>query len=553
MVPKLKLRTQILFVFLVLLAVSSVITISFTYARNSGTIRKMAQDLINAVKELIVDKISCMAKDLERLPQMEMDYFNRYPSLSLENKELIFYFLDTFRYYPTLAANHIATPDGNALIFFNLAVADKPYSFTNTKTLPKGTSYAIVFVNRSGGTGKEVWAYYDENLEPISKEEIPFQGYDPRDRPWYIGAVKEGKLFWTDVFSYVPTGNPGIAIAMPVYNEKKELICVIAADLSLHLFSLFMTNQSIGKTGKAFILNESGELIIPTSIDTNTRINHKVLSDAYSKFAKEKQSDFLFKSGGEKYLAAIHSFPLSFENHWFIVIIDPLTDYFGEIIKTGHRVVLISLLILLVAGLLVIFFSRRISAPIVALSEEINKITRLDLESDKRVKSNVQEIYLIDSSIADMRIALRSFSRYVPKEIVKELLLRGQDIVVGGEMKFVTTLFADLTGFTPITETYPIKTVNALLAEYFDGLSKIILAHQGNIDKYTGDGLMAMWGAPQPIEEPEEKACTAALLCQSWESSLNRSRRERNLPEFHTRFGIDIEGLLYRPSLQALQ
>ena len=98
-----------------------------------------------------------------------------------------------------------------------------------------------------------------------------------------------------------------------------------------------------------------------------------------------------------------------------------------------------------------------------------------------------------------MRSAVRSFSRYVPKEIVHQLLAQNKEIRLGGEKKDVTVFFSDIANSTSIFEEHSTDELMELLAEYFDGLSKIILEAQGTIDKYIGDSIMAFWGAPLPL------------------------------------------------------
>ncbi len=532
-----KLRAVILSVFLFLIAVSSAIIISFTYSKNYLSIKKFSQGTIDRVSALIIERIECLLQSMERMPKLAVGFYTRHPEITESNQELIKYFLESVKFHPNLYAFYVGDPKGNALIVFNLSIADKPYYFSDpNKPAPKGTFFAMVLVDRSSGSEKENWTYFDNDLNVILEEKIPFRGYDPRLRPWYTGAQKAGKLYWTDVFYYDPTGDPGIAVAKPVYDQKGELLAIIAVDLSLKLFSHFLTDQPIGKAGKAYILNSSGEILIPTTVE---KLDEKTVDAAYREYEKVKNPDFLFHVDREKYLVSIHSFPIAFGKDWLILIIDPLADFFSEILKTQKEVVLISLLILTIAGILVVYFSNRITAPIVILSKEVDRITHLDLDSEKRVKSKIEELGLMDSSIAALRIAIRSFSRYVPKDVVKQLIQMGQEIVPGGEKEDVTVLFTDITEFTPIVESLPMDTLTPLLTEYFDILSKIILKHQGTIDKYIGDGVMVFWGAPQKVAHHAEQACLAALECQEALSELNQSRKEKNIPQFHTRIGIN--------------
>ena len=130
-------------------------------------------------------------------------------------------------------------------------------------------------------------------------------------------------------------------------------------------------------------------------------------------------------------------------------------------------------------------------------------------------------------------------ARYVPKEIVRDLFQKNEEIALGGELKEVTIFFSDVQGFTSIAYTDSIQTIIPLLSEYFDAMTKIILGSHGTIDKFLGDGIMAFWGAPIHFPDHASRACTAALACQAMLLKLNKKRRESNQPEFKTRFGIN--------------
>lgn len=536
---KRKLSTAILIVFLFLIAISSSTIIFFTYARNNKLIRKLAEGTIDRVSMLIVDRVECMLNAMSVLPRAGAAFHSRHPDEKAPNELALNFLLDGLQAHSNLYAYYLGTPNGSAIITFNLGLTGNPDSLRfSSRPAPPETAFAAIVVDRNQDPPTETWLYFNKSLEKISSENIPFRGYDPRVRPWYKGAQEAGKLYWTDVFTYDPTDETGIAVSTPVYNKAGELVFVYGADLSLKVFENFLKEQKIGAAGVALILDASGKIIIP-SHPHRAGLQTDTLSAAYKTYQVEKKKNFSFSFEDTEYLAAVYTFPPSFNKNWTILIVDPISDYFAEAFKTEHQVVLISLAILLVAALLVAFFSKHISAPIVTLSQEVDKITRLELDSNRRVESNILEISKMDNSIADLRKAIRSFSRYAPREIVKELMLKGKDTVLGGEKKEITILFTDITEFTPVAESYPIETVTSLLAEYFDLLSKIILKQHGTIDKYIGDGIMAFWGAPEERTDHARLACLTALQCQAALAKLNREREEKKLPPFYTRIGIN--------------
>src|SRR4030067_1187121 len=82
---------------------------------------------------------------------------------------------------------------------------------------------------------------------------------------------------------------------------------------------------------------------------------------------------------------------------------------------------------------------------------------------------------------------------------------------LGGEKRILTVCFADLAGFTSLSEKLKPEEVVTLLNRYLTAMTDILLASGGIIDKYEGDAIMAFWGAPVPQEDHATRACLAAL------------------------------------------
>ncbi len=101
------------------------------------------------------------------------------------------------------------------------------------------------------------------------------------------------------------------------------------------------------------------------------------------------------------------------------------------------------------------------------------------------------------------------FSRYVPGEVVEEIT--GKEVKLGGERQEVTVLFSDIRNFTAMSEKKDPAFVVQDLNEYFELMSKIIFAYNGMIDKYLGDGIMAIFGAPIPFLGHADKAVLSAI------------------------------------------
>jgi adenylate cyclase len=123
--------------------------------------------------------------------------------------------------------------------------------------------------------------------------------------------------------------------------------------------------------------------------------------------------------------------------------------------------------------------------------------------------------------LAREEVARANYSRFMPEYVVKQLLENPNSFRLGGVNQLVTVLFADIRGFTSLSEkANPEKIVN-LLNRYFSVMTDIIFEHGGTLDKYIGDGLMAIFGAPTASEEDALNAVKAAVTMQKRLAQLN--------------------------------
>lgn len=133
----------------------------------------------------------------------------------------------------------------------------------------------------------------------------------------------------------------------------------------------------------------------------------------------------------------------------------------------------------------------------------------------------------------------KMFSQYVPGDVVKSLVKNPDLLKLGGEEKTCTLLFSDLAGFTSISEKLPVETLVALLNSYLSEMTEIIFSHGGTLDKYQGDAIMAIYGAPLEIEQHALKACRTALQMQKRLAELRKVHRDQKIPALTQRIGIN--------------
>ena len=131
------------------------------------------------------------------------------------------------------------------------------------------------------------------------------------------------------------------------------------------------------------------------------------------------------------------------------------------------------------------------------------------------------------------------FDKYMAAEVVDEIMQNPEAIRLGGEKKELSVLFSDIAGFTSISERMDPETLVELLNKYLSAMTEIILRHRGNVNKYLGDGIMAIFGAPRGEPNHASLACFAALDSQSELAGLRERWKAEGQPEISARIGIN--------------
>jgi adenylate cyclase len=129
--------------------------------------------------------------------------------------------------------------------------------------------------------------------------------------------------------------------------------------------------------------------------------------------------------------------------------------------------------------------------------------------------------------------------RYLSGSVADEVLKRvHQAQNWAGERRYVTVLIADLRGFTSVSETNTPEEIVHCLNEYFSEIIEIVLSHGGSVDKFMGDAVLVVFGAPTPLAESEVSAVSCALEMQNSLKRLNEKRAAKGL--FTLEMGIGI-------------
>ena len=214
--------------------------------------------------------------------------------------------------------------------------------------------------------------------------------------------------------------------------------------------------------------------------------------------------------------------------------------------ETTRRNVYLSVIVLFIAVMFVWFFSKSISKPVKILARAAGQIERGEYELDLKAKTR-DELGLLTTSFMQMGKGLAererlkdSFGRFINKEIA-ELAMKGE-LALGGETKNTTIFFSDIRSFTAISEKLEPAEVVEFLNEYMTAMVDCVNDTHGVVDKFIGDAIMAVWGAPTSAGSPQQDALNCIRAAMRMRAALivfNRGRGGDKKPIIRIGCGIN--------------
>jgi class 3 adenylate cyclase len=141
-----------------------------------------------------------------------------------------------------------------------------------------------------------------------------------------------------------------------------------------------------------------------------------------------------------------------------------------------------------------------------------------------------------ETATLDLQNLQQAFHQFAPQRVVEEVIKRG--VSTSGEIREVTVLFADIVEFTALSETLNPEILVRMLNGYFEAASTAVTHHGGHVAKFIGDGVMAIFGAPENNVWHSLDAVIAALSMRAAIAKYNQELREQGLPPLDVRIGV---------------
>lgn len=522
------LRVSILSIFVTFFVAAIITLIIINYHSSSKTLISTSINLIEKISQTVFDKLNDEFTSAEQDDKFAAEMIQEGVINSNDMNQMISYTLSLAKQFD---------------IINQVYWGDQTGSLINARRETNNTITSEI-INRNIKKPIKIYLYRNSQ-DKIIKTNVSYDlSYDPRNRFWYAKARNLKNMIWTDVYQFKELPYLGVTVATPVFLNSGKFSGVIAIDVRLDWISNFISKLHISNNGVVYVATKSGKLIAYPNLYVNEEFTeladiHSVapawVAKSFELFEKTKKPSFSFRYQGQTYLAAFNSFaenPQYYEDPWIVGVVAPENDFIGKLKSSSFINALIGVLVLMIGILFVSMLITYVISPIKKLVMQTEKIRRFELDEKEQVDSHIKEVHMLSNAIEAMRMGLKSFKKYVPAGLVRQLISSGEDVRRGGTRKILTVLFSDIKGFTNIAESVSPDKLMEVINEYFEELSKIITEEQGTIDKYIGDSIMAFWGAPILVESPTHHAARAALLCER--------RLDVLKSPLHTRLGIHI-------------
>ncbi len=409
---------------------------------------------------------------------------------------------------------------------------------------------------RSGSTS-DIYRFHSSWNRVLATDSGP-AAYDPRTRGYYKEALKQKTLIVSDVYPFASSDELGITVTIPVI-RKEGTTGVFAVDLTLKTLSRYLADNRVSPNSITIMADERGGVIAHPDLERgltlqgNDMVQNRLdkLGDfrvlaALGKRLSSGQDRFLFSAGpsNTEYIGIFSPFPKNFNKPWELLTITPTDDFVGVIKDTNRKLLIFGALAVLLQLVLIHWLSKAISRPMEQLARDVSIIREFRFDNRPMVQSRVTEVDHLARAVFLLTSALESFTSYVPRGLVRQLVESGQGAKLGVESRYLSMFFTDLEGFSSLSETEPSQQLLARVSDYFSSVTSAVESEHGTVDKYIGDAVMAFWGAPNRIANHGYLACVAAVRSQRRMAIRNRDWAAQGLPPLNVRIGIHSDSVL---------
>jgi class 3 adenylate cyclase len=377
--------------------------------------------------------------------------------------------------------------------------------------------------------------------------------------PGYEDAKTTRTLVVTEPSINPDTGFPILYLRVPIFHGVDFVGCA-TANITVDVLSRFLEKHRASAHSTTLIADRNnGKIIAFPDKQKGVRIENGALKiatladiddpdvrEAYRQRARTGADRFDFQSPttGEDFIAAFANFPGGFGQPWQVITLTPIDDFVGTLKKTNRLMMAVIIALTMVELFFIFFASRRLSRPVENVSRQLQDIEGLNFDAPARPPSSIREIAKLESAASLLRTSLKSFSSFVPLDVVRQLIKSGIPLTLGVEPRFLTVFFSDLENFSSHSETLAPADLLVQISTYLEEVSGAISEEGGTVDKFIGDGVMAFWNAP--VQRPDHvlRGCAAAVRAARRMERVNDAWQAEGRPRIHIRIGLNCANVL---------
>jgi len=342
----------------------------------------------------------------------------------------------------------------------------------------------------------------------------------------------------------------GQTVAGQLANSTKELI------LSDDILSIMVSVKNLGNHKGilgAVVYSEKG-----TKLATSGIVPQADIINLYAQSKNNQQKGYSFEwvanNTDKQQNLDVISFitPIRFQNliagHALVTF--SKASLSQSLTETVNAIIAATIFMIILGIFTAYALGQRLSRPIHNLLDASKAIDsgdysyRIDERRNDEIGSLIEGFNNMANGLLEKSQVENAFSRFVSTNVAKQIMDNLDGIQLGGQHVQATALFADIVGFTSMSEKLPPKEVATLLNEYFTYISMACELYNGTIDKYMGDCAMVVFGVPEEDPEHQFNAISCAIMIQRLIDRLNHIREQHGKQAVHFRIGVNSGEML---------
>lgn len=366
---------------------------------------------------------------------------------------------------------------------------------------------------------------------------------------------------WFDLWLYLGTVANYYIISdyISICNDQGDMIGYLTVSLGLSSITDLLQSVTDEVKGKIFIMDEMQQLVASS---TNSNIFTVYENRTYTRntiFNTDEvwisqMVDLMDGNYGEQSKTVtingtIYFLTVTHWNQfdgidWYIAKLFNQDQFLGDSHAFYVKCVIAASCVSAAAIIVVLIVTWATTKPLFILASDLQRMSRLDLDISDMSTPRLLEVGRLYRSVASMYVALRSFKKFVPAQIISKIIKSEKEVTAELASAKITIVFQDIEGFTSLSESMDPMALAKLTSEYMEIMTDIICKHGGTIDKYVGDCIMSLFNAPEEVPDHPVAATISATECITALVRKNVEWKQKYGCEMQCRIGINTGEVL---------